>query len=151
MSVAVRRATAEDVPAIARLLADDFLGVRRETLGPPLPDGYLAAFREIDADPNARLFVAQDGSTVVGTFQLSFLRRMSRAGHRVCEIESVHVAADQRGKGIGTRMMEVALAEARSAGCSRVQLTSDRQRTEAHRFYERLGFAQSHLGFKLTL
>ena len=151
MSLAVRRATAGDVPAIVRLSADDFLGVRRETLGPPLPDGYLAAFREIDADPNARLFVAEDGQTVVGTFQLSFLRRMSRAGHRVCEIEAVHVAADQRSKGIGTHMMAVALDEARQAGCSRVQLTSDRQRTDAHRFYERLGFAKSHLGFKLDL
>jgi len=151
VNVSVRRAREADVPAIVRLLADDFLGAAREALGPPLPAGYLEAFREIDADPHARLLVAELDGEVIGTAQLSFMRRMSRAGHRVCEVESVHVASSRRRQKIGAQLMAKALAEARAAGCSRVQLTSDQRRLDAHRFYERLGFAKSHFGFKLGL
>lgn len=147
----MRRAAHADVPSIARLLADDFLGAKREPLGEPLARGYYEAFQEIDADPNSRLFVAEADGQVVGTFQLSFMRRMSRGGHRVCEIESVHVASERRNLGIGTAMIKRALEEATAAGCIRLQLTSDQQRTRAHGFYERLGFLRSHFGFKRAI
>lgn len=147
----MRRARESDLSTIVHLLADDVLGREREQLGPPLPPGYLEAFRQLEGDARERLFVAERGGRVIGTFQLSFLRRLSRGGQWIAEIESVHVAEAERGRGVGAQLMAVALAEARAFGCQRVQLTSDKRRTDAHRFYERLGFARSHEGFKQAL
>ncbi|MEU4892230.1 GNAT family N-acetyltransferase [Streptomyces sp. NPDC044780] len=146
---AIRRATADDLPAIVAMLADDPLGARRESPDDPAP--YRTAFERLDRDPNQRLVVAvQDGRTV-GTLQLTMIPGLSRRGATRSIIEGVRIHADVRGGGLGTQLIEWAIEESRRAGCALVQLTSDATRTDAHRFYERLGFEASHLGFKLPL
>lgn len=184
-SLILRDATAADLPVIIALLADDKLGSTREDPEDLAP--YLAAFAEVEADPNQRLIVAErstersversagrstegsverstepstEGSVepstersteVVGTFQLSVIPGVSQRGLKRAMIESVRVAAAERGSGLGTQMMRWAIEEARRAGCGQVQLTSNAERPDAHRFYERLGFVPSHVGFKLKL
>jgi GNAT superfamily N-acetyltransferase len=143
----IRRATAEDVPAIVAMLADDPLGARRESPGDP---AYAAAFAEIDADPRQYLAVAVTGAAVVGTLQLTFIPGLSRRGATRALIEAVRVRADQRGGGLGRRLAEWAIATSRDRGAAMVQLTTDASRVEAHRFYERLGFVASHVGMKLV-
>lgn len=143
-----RRATAADVPAIVALLADDRLGAAREKPGDP---AYDAAFAAIDADPNQLLAVAERDGTAVGCLQLTFMPGLSHRGAWRGQIESVRVASSERGAGLGRRMLDWAIGECRARGCALVQLTSDASRTEARRFYESLGFAASHLGFKLKL
>ncbi|MBB0232491.1 GNAT family N-acetyltransferase [Streptomyces calidiresistens] len=133
------------------MLADDPLGARRENPGDPAP--YRRAFERIAADPAQFLLVAErtaDG-TVVGTLQLTVIPGLSRCGSDRALIEAVRVHASERGTGLGTRLMEWAIAEARRRGCAMVQLTSDAGREDAHRFYERMGFVPSHVGFKLPL
>jgi GNAT superfamily N-acetyltransferase len=144
----IRRATAEDVPEIVAMLADDPLGAARESPGDP---AYAAAFADIDADPRQLLAVAEAGGAVVGTLQLTFIPGLSRVGATRAQIEAVRVRADQRGAGLGQRLVEWAVGEARRRGCVLVQLTSDASRADAHRFYERLGFRASHVGMKLVL
>jgi GNAT superfamily N-acetyltransferase len=146
--VIIRRARAEDVPEIVAMLADDPLGAARERPGDPR---YAEAFAELDADPRQLLAVADVGGEVVGTLQLTFIPGLSRVGATRAQIEAVRVRADQRGAGLGQRLVEWAVAKARSRGCVLVQLTSDASRTDAHRFYERLGFTASHVGMKLVL
>jgi GNAT superfamily N-acetyltransferase len=145
----MRRATLAHVPAIVAMLSDDALGASRESLGDPAP--YEAAFRRIDADPNQLLAVAEQGGAVVGTLQLTFIAGLSRKGMTRALIEAVRVHRDARSGGLGTRMIEWAVDEARARGCGIVQLTTDRTRTDAHRFYERLGFEPSHIGYKKAL
>jgi len=142
----IRRATAEDVPAIVAMLADDPLGARRESPGDP---AYAAAFAAIDADPRQYLAVAVAGESVVGTLQLTFIPGLSRRGSTRALIEAVRVRADRRGSGLGRRLAEWAIATSRSQGAAMVQLTTDASRADAHRFYERLGFVASHVGMKL--
>jgi GNAT superfamily N-acetyltransferase len=142
----IRRATAEDVPAIVAMLADDPLGARRESPGDP---AYAAAFAEIDADPRQYLAVAVAGESVLGTLQLTFIPGLSRRGSTRALIEAVRVRADRRGSGLGRRLAEWAIATSRERGAAVVQLTTDASRAEAHRFYERLGFVASHVGMKL--
>jgi GNAT superfamily N-acetyltransferase len=142
----IRRATAEDVPAIVAMLADDPLGARRESPGDP---AYAAAFAEIDADPRQYLAVAVAGDAVVGTLQLTFIPGLSRRGATRALIEAVRVRTDQRGGGLGRRLAEWAIATSRDRGAAMVQLTTDASRVDAHRFYERLGFVASHVGMKL--
>ncbi|MCM3845059.1 GNAT family N-acetyltransferase [Pseudonocardia sp. DR1-2] len=144
----LRRATARDVPSVVALLADDPLGATRETPEDLAP--YLAAFAELDADPRHLLLVADD-DTVVGTLQLSLLPGLARRGALRARIEAVRVAAGRRGDGLGATMVRYAVDEARRRGAALVQLTSDRSRTDAHRFYERLGFLRTHDGFSLPL
>jgi GNAT superfamily N-acetyltransferase len=144
--VLIRRATAADVPAIVAMLADDPLGATREAPGDP---AYAAAFAEIDADPRQYLAVACAGDEVVGTMQLTFIPGLSRRGATRALIEAVRVRSDRRGSGLGSRLAEWAVETARSRGAALVQLTTDASRTEAHRFYERLGFTASHVGMKL--
>ncbi len=146
--VAFRRAELGDVPAIVALLADDALGRGREMPGDP---AYADAFLRIDADPNQLLAVAVLGAEVVGTLQLSFLPGMSLRGAWRGEIEGVRVAAGLRGAGVGRQMVLWAVAQCRARGCRLLQLTTNAARTDAQRFYERLGFARSHVGFKLML
>lgn len=147
-----RRATREDLPAIVAMLADDPLGRTREAPDLPLDPAYLAAFDAIAADPNQVLAVAVAGDeAVVGTLQLSFLPGLSRRGAWRGQIEGVRVAASHRGAGLGRRAILWAVEECRARGCAFVQLTTDRSRTDAHRFYEGLGFVGSHLGYKLAL
>ncbi|MGW2915116.1 N-acetyltransferase family protein [Streptomyces asoensis] len=145
----IRAAVPDDIPAVVALLADDPLGAQRESpddLGP-----YLAALERLSADPNQRLVVAVREGRVVGTLQLTIVPGLSRRGSTRSIIEGVRVHADERGSGLGTRFMEWAIQESRRENCQLVQLTSDTARTDAHRFYERLGFVASHVGFKLQL
>ncbi|GAA4984950.1 GNAT family N-acetyltransferase [Streptomyces hyderabadensis] len=145
----IRPAIAEDIPAIVAMLADDPLGAQRESpddLGP-----YLAAFERLRTDPNQHLVVAVREGRVVGTLQLTIVPGLSRRGATRSIIEGVRIHGDQRGSGLGTRMIEWAIEESRRQDCDLVQLTSDKTRTDAHRFYERLGFTASHTGFKLPL
>ncbi|MFD8193294.1 GNAT family N-acetyltransferase [Streptomyces wuyuanensis] len=145
----IRPASPSDVPAIVAMLADDPLGAQRESLDDPTP--YLTAFARLAEDPNQHLVVAdRDGSTV-GTLQLTVIPGLSRRGATRSIIEAVRIHADERGSGLGTQLIEWAVEESRRQGCRLVQLTSDVSRTDAHRFYERLGFEASHVGFKLVL
>ncbi|MFE9920666.1 GNAT family N-acetyltransferase [Streptomyces sp. NPDC005774] len=145
----IRVAAARDVPAIVGMLTDDPLGAQRESpddLGP-----YLAALERLSADPNQHLVVAVHKDRVVGTLQLTIVPGLSRRGSTRSIIEGVRIHADERGSGLGTRLIEWAIGESRRQGCQLVQLTSDNTRTDAHQFYERLGFSASHVGFKLAL
>ena len=147
----IRRAERADLPAIIRLLADDMLGRSRETVSDPPAREYLDAFDAIDRDSNQLLAVMVDGSEVVATLQLTFLPGLARRGALRGQIESVRVASTRRGEGLGERLFDWAIAECRRRGCSVVQLTTDRSRSDAHRFYDRLGFEPSHIGYKLNL
>ena len=146
-----RRAAAADLAAIVALLADDELGKTREDLGPPLNPRYAKAFAAIAADPNQYLAVVEEGGAIVGCLQLSFIPGLSRRGLWRGQIESVRIASARRGGGLGRRMFEWAIAECRKRGCEVVQLSTDKTRTDARRFYESLGFAASHVGMKLAL
>jgi GNAT superfamily N-acetyltransferase len=151
-AVVLRRARRQDVRPIVALLAADQLGATRDGVA----DGadlaaYEAAFAAIDADPAHLLLVAEADGEVVGTMQLSFLPGLARRGALRAQIEAVRVADGTRGSGLGAAMMTWAIEEARRRGCALVQLTSDKSRTDAHRFYERLGFVASHEGMKLAL
>ncbi|KUN83867.1 GNAT family acetyltransferase [Streptomyces bungoensis] len=145
----IRRVTADDLPAIVGMLADDPLGALRESPDDLTP--YLAALERLNADPNQRLVVAVREGQVVGTLQLTVVPGLSRKGATRSIVEGVRVHADERGSGLGTRLITWAIEESRRANCQLVQLTSDNSRTDAHRFYERLGFTASHVGFKLQL
>ncbi|WP_416977945.1 GNAT family N-acetyltransferase [Streptomyces sp. T028] len=145
----IRAAVAEDIPAIVGMLADDPLGAQRESPDDLTP--YRSALKRLSADPNQRLVVAVREGRVVGTLQLTIIPGLSRRGATRSVIEGVRVHADERGSGLGTRFIEWAIEESRRENCQLVQLTSDATRTDAHRFYERLGFAASHVGFKLQL
>ncbi|WP_406124491.1 GNAT family N-acetyltransferase [Streptomyces sp. NBC_00989] len=145
----IRAAVTEDVPAIVAMLADDTLGSERESPDDLTP--YLAALDRLAADPNQHLVVAVREGRVVGTLQLTVIPGLSRKGATRSIIEAVRIHADERGSGLGTQLIEWAIAESRRQGCQLVQLTSDVTRTDAHRFYERLGFTASHVGFKLPL
>lgn len=144
----LREARREDVPEIVALLADDAIGASREG---PADDAYYAAFELIAADPGNRLLVAEAAGRIVGTLQLTIIPGLSRHGTLRGQIEGVRVGADQRGQGLGRRMIERAVDLAREQGCGLVQLTSDKRRPDAIRFYESLGFTASHEGLKIPL
>ncbi len=144
----IRRARIEDVPALVALLADDPLGHGREDAELA---AYEAAFRQIDADEHQFLACLTDGEDVVGTLQLTIIPGLSRGGALRAQIEAVRIRADRRDHGLGRVLFDWAIAEARRRGCALVQLTTDRSRVDAHRFYGRLGFVDSHRGFKLAL
>jgi len=151
-AITLRPARREDVPAIVALLADDPLGRERETDSDPLPAAYGRAFDDIAAQGGNFLIVAErGGAEIVGCLQLTVIPGLSRHGMRRGLIEAVRVAAACRGLGLGERLVGRAIEIARAEGCGLVQLTSDQSRADAHRFYERLGFVASHLGFKLAL
>lgn len=144
-----RRATRVDLPALIALLADDILGASREL--PQADERYQKVFAEIDADPNQFLCVVEDEQEIVGTLQLTFIPGLARGGAKRGQIEAVRVAGARRSEGIGEAMFAWAIEECRSRGCSLIQLTTDKARPDAHRFYERLGFEPSHIGYKLQL
>jgi len=146
-----RPATEDDVAAIVALLADDGLGRGRENPSLPLDRRYLDAFAALDSDPNQLLVVAERDGAVTGCLQLTFIPGLSRLGMWRGQIEAVRVAASERGTGLGGAMVEWAIARCRERGCGLVQLTTDKTRANAHRFYERLGFVASHEGMKLSL
>lgn len=143
----IRRARRDDVEAIVDMLADDPLGASRERPGDPR---YAEAFAALDTDPRQLLAVAELAGAVVGTLQLTFVPGLSRVGSTRALIEAVRVRSDQRGGGLGKRMIDWAIDEAKQAGCALIQLTTDASRVDAHRFYERLGFQASHVGMKLV-
>lgn len=151
MEPGFRRAEAGDVAAIVALLADDSLGAARENPGPPLDPAYLAAFAAIDADPNQVLAVVERQGRIIGCLQLSFIPGLSHRGLTRGQIESVRIASTERGGGLGRQMFDWAIAECRRRGCGLVQLTTDKTRTDARRFYESLGFVATHDGMKLKL
>ncbi|MGD9933465.1 MAG: N-acetyltransferase family protein [Dehalococcoidia bacterium] len=149
----IRPAVEADLPRIIELISGGTApgAVPDEDPGPPLPASYVTAFREIKASSDGDVFVAEFEGEVVGCFQFFAAPHLANRGRRRAQVESVHVAARMRSKGIGEAMMRFAIEEARRRGCFRLQLTSNKSRTDAHRFYRRLGFAQSHEGFKLDL
>ncbi|WP_067436542.1 GNAT family N-acetyltransferase [Nocardioides jensenii] len=145
----IERATASDVPGLVALLADDSIGAARES--PDLAP-YLTAFREIDADPHQYLAAVRDESgDLVAMLQLTVIPGLARAGAKRLQIEAFRVSSSTRGTGLGTALMEWAAAHGAARGATLAQLTSDKQRVDAHRFYERLGYAASHEGFKRPL
>jgi GNAT superfamily N-acetyltransferase len=150
-AIAFRPARAADLPAIIALLAEDPLGREREDPGPPLNSAYETAFAAIESDPNQLLVVVTEADRVVGTLQLTFIPGLARKGALRGQIEAVRIAADRRGAGLGRRAFDWAIETCRGRGCCLVQLTTDRTRPEAHRFYDRLGFVASHLGYKKAL
>ncbi|RWA78034.1 GNAT family N-acetyltransferase [Mesorhizobium sp.] len=149
--VLIRRARQADLPAIVAMLADDVLGRAREDTRMPLTQAYLDAFAAVESDPNQLLAVMADGTDVIGTLQISFLAGLSSQGAWRGQIEAVRVAANRRGERLGQRLLEWAIEKCRERGCRVVQLTTNKSRLDAHRFYERLGFKASHIGYKLDL
>jgi GNAT superfamily N-acetyltransferase len=151
-TVALREAVAEDVPVLVQLLAADQLGSTRDGISVAADlQPYLRAFDAIDADPAHLLLVAAEGTQILATMQLSFLPGLARHGALRAQIEAVRVRQNQRSRGLGAALFEWAIQEARRRDCALVQLTTDKSRADAHRFYERLGFVASHEGLKLTL
>ena len=143
-----REATRADLPAVVALLADDVLGKARDAA--VVDSAYERAFADIEADPRNALIVADDGA-VVGCMQVIYIPGPGRHGIERCQIEAVRIRADRRGQGVGGQLMAWAIAQAKARGCGLVQLTSDKSRADAHRFYARLGFVATHEGMKLQL
>jgi len=146
-----RAATRQDLPEIVRMLADDPLGSRRERFEQPLPAAYVRAFEAIAADPNNELVVAEDAGELLGVLQLTFIPYLTHQGSWRALIEGVRVSSTRRGQGLGRALLQWAIARARERGCRLVQLTTDKARPDALRFYEGLGFQATHEGLKLDL
>jgi len=148
--ISFRDARRDDLGAIVHLLADDSLGVRRESVESTPGPQYRAAFDAISADPNNRLIVAQLGNEIIGCLQLTFIPGLSRNGTTRGQIESVRITSHLRGRGLGFDFFKWAIEACRAEGCQMVQLTTDKSREDAQRFYERLGFQSTHDGMKLV-
>jgi ribosomal protein S18 acetylase RimI-like enzyme len=147
--ISLRPARRDDVAAIIAMLADDHLGRARERLEDPLPTLYYDAFERLSLDPNIHLVVAEEGGHVVGCLQLCILPGLSSQGAARGLIEDVRVASDRRSRGIGEQLVQWAVNEARAKDCKLVELLTHHTRTDAQRFYERLGFARSHVGMTI--
>ncbi|NBB50156.1 GNAT family N-acetyltransferase [Rhizobium sp. CRIBSB] len=147
----IREATENDLSAIVALFAHDPLGGHGDTTDPQAFPDYRAAFRKIASSPTETLYVAELDGEVVGTFQTMITTTLTARGSANLIIEAVQTRADMRGRGIGAAMIGYAMERARETGMRLVQLTSNAARKDAHRFYERLGFAPSHIGFKIKL
>lgn len=147
----IRLAERGDVAAIAAMFAQDTLGGHGDSAEAADLPLYLAAFEQITASPRDALFVAVLSGEIVGTFQTTLITSMTGRGSTSLVIEAVHTRVDMRGKGIGEAMIRHAIEQGRARGVRLVQLMSNAARTDAHRFYSRLGFIQSHLGFKMKL
>jgi GNAT superfamily N-acetyltransferase len=147
----VREARFEDLESIIRLHEEDELGSHGDVWTPETRPAYEAAFQAIASSPENRLFVAVEGREVIGTFQLTFIPNLTGCGATRVKVESVKVKAARRSGGIGARMMTFAEDYARTNGAAAMELTSNKTRKDAHRFYGRLGFSQSHEGFKKRL
>lgn len=147
----VDRATRDDVGAAVALLRDDDLGATREAADTEDLDPYLRAYDDIDADPHQLLVVVRRGGAVVATMQLTFLRTLSRRGGLRMQVEAVRVAASERGSGLGRALLGWGVEVGRARGAVLAQLTTDRRRAAAHRFYEGLGWVDTHKGMKLDI
>lgn len=152
-AITIRAADRADVPDVIALITGGAVqgGVAEAASGGAVTAEHYAAYDEIVADPKSTVYVAELDGTVVATAQLTYLRHLANHGALVAQVESVHTTARLRGHGIGRALMEFLIEQAGDAGAARMQLTSNAQRVEAHRFYERLGFAASHVGMKLPL
>jgi ribosomal protein S18 acetylase RimI-like enzyme len=146
-----RHATAADLPRLVEMLADDMLGRERESVGDSLPASYAETFSAIEADANNELIVGCIGDRVVATLQLTFTPSLSFQGSWRATVESVRTTSELRGRGIGAALMAHAVERARARGCGIVQLSTNKARADARRFYERLGFTATHEGMKLML
>ncbi|MGH1423341.1 MAG: GNAT family N-acetyltransferase [Pseudooceanicola sp.] len=149
MTVVFRPATRDDVPAVVALLADDSLGATRESSADLA--AYLAAFDAMQSEAANQLFVAEADGQIIATYQLTFISGLSLRATRRAQIESVRVAARMRSSGIGADLMADAQSRAHAAGCGLIQLTTNRTRADAHRFYDRMGYVPSHVGYKKSL
>lgn len=147
----IREATAADLPRLVELLAQDELGARREDPGESSGERYRAAFDAIDADPDNQVLVGELDGKVACMLQLTFLPHLTHRGGWRAQIEGVRVASEHRGRGLGGQLLAWAVERARERGCHLVQLTTDKARPDAHRFYEAHGFKASHEGMKLHL
>lgn len=147
----IRVASEADLPGIVRLLADDDLGRGRERFADPLPQAYVDGFRAMQRQGGNEFLVAEEAGRVVGCLQLTIIHGVSRMGATRAQIEAVRVDRGQRGRKLGEALIRHAVERARAARCSLVQLTTDKTRADAHRFYERLGFKATHEGMKLVL
>ncbi|WFR96545.1 GNAT family N-acetyltransferase [Rhizobium tumorigenes] len=150
-SLTIREAREADLPALIALFADDPLGGHGDTLDAEAFPAYLEAFRTIAASSDQTLYVAERNGEVVGTFETMFTTSLTGRGGSAMIIEAVQTRDDMRGQGIGAAMIDHCIADAKRRGARVVQLTSNATRKDAHRFYERLGFKPSHLGFKMAL
>jgi GNAT superfamily N-acetyltransferase len=147
-----RKATRSDTPSIVQLIANDKLGQIREKYADPLPQKYYDAFDKISIDPNQELIVVEnDQHEIIGTLHLTFIQYLTYQGGIRAQIEAVRIREDLRGDGIGQRMFEWAIQRAKERNAHLLQLTTDKQRPEAFRFYEKLGFKASHEGMKMHL
>lgn len=147
-----RKAQQKDVLEIVKMIADDKLGRLREDFQDPLPQKYYDAFHNIDADNNQELVVVEnDENEIIGVFQLSFIQYLTYQGGIRAQIEGVRIRADQRGKGIGEQVFQWAIQRSKDRGAHLLQLTTDKKRPDALRFYEKLGFKASHEGMKLHI
>ena len=146
-----REATREDVSIIVEMLADDHLGAQRERFESPLPESYYAAFEAITREANIELTVVCRNEAVIGVLQLTFIPYLTYQGGWRALIEAVRVNSAERGNGIGKALFDYAINRSREKGCHVVQLTTDKSRPDAFRFYEKLGFVASHEGMKLHL
>ena len=149
--ITFREAKAEDLERIVEMLSDDLLGSKRERFELPLPSSYEKAFKAIDADPNNELVVVNHKGKIVGVLQITFMPYITHQGGWRATVEGVRISSDVRGMGVGSQMIEYAIARAKERGCHLIQLTTDKQREDALRFYERLGFNATHEGFKMKL
>lgn len=149
--IGIRTATVDDLPALVDLLADDKVAGSRENATRPIVECYFAAFHAISEDPHNDLLVAEKGGEVVGTMQMTFIPNMTCMGGWRAHVEGLMISSKHRGHGIGTKLMEHAILNAREKGCRLVQLTTNKQRTHADRFYEKLGFSFTHEGAKMVL
>jgi len=144
-----RKANLQDLPAIVVMLADDPLGSKREQFSTPILDSYSAAFNAIDSDPNNELVVVCHEGTVIGVLQLTFIPYLTYQGSWRALIEGVRVSQDYQSQGVGQKLFEWAIDRAKERKCRMLQLTTDKARADALRFYERLGFKATHEGMKL--
>ena len=151
LAVTIRQAREEDVAAIVAILASDDIGGHGDTTDEAARADYLQAFHTLQRTPHETLYVAERDGEIVGTFQTLLTTTLTGRGATSMIVEAVQTRPDMRGRGIGAQMIGFCIEEARRLGLRQVQLTSNAARTDAHRFYERLGFAKSHLGFKYKL
>ncbi|WP_274364105.1 GNAT family N-acetyltransferase [Paenibacillus thermotolerans] len=149
--ITCRLAMIEDLDKIVYMLADDVLGNKREQYEQPLPENYVRAFQSISADPNNELIVACSDEEVVGVLQITYIPHLTYQGGWRATIEGVRVSSSERGKGIGSQLINWSIERAKERGCKVIQLTTDKKRPEALQFYKTLGFQATHEGLKMYL
>lgn len=149
--ITFRNAVEQDLDRIVEMLADDSLGSERECYQHPLPNSYIEAYKAIASDPNNELVVACYANKIIGVQQITFTPYITHQGGWRATIEGVVISSSLRGKGVGTKLIQWAIERAKARGCHLIQLTTDKQRDDALRFYERLGFNSTHEGLKMKL